>query len=70
MLEPKVGAALTNFVNYGSPNKAALPYIHKDIVSNPLIYPPASVLATLPFQKDIGDAELEYSDRWTEVKSA
>ncbi len=70
MLEPKVGAALTNFVNYGSPNKAALPYINKDIVDNPLIYPPADVLAKLPFQKDIGDAELAYSDRWTAVKSA
>jgi spermidine/putrescine-binding protein len=70
MLEPKVGAALTNAVNYGSPNKAAEPFISKDILDNPLIYPPADVLAKLPFQKDIGDAELEYSDRWTEVKSA
>ena len=70
MLEPKVGAALTNFVNYGSPNKAADPYINKDILTNPLIYPPADVLAKLPFQKDIGDAELAYSDRWTQVKSA
>jgi spermidine/putrescine transport system substrate-binding protein len=70
MLEPKVGAALTNFVNYGSPNKAADPFINKDILTNPLIYPPADVLAKLPFQKDIGDAELEYSDRWTEVKTA
>ncbi len=70
ILEPKVGAALTNFVNYGSPNKAAEPYINKDILDNPLIYPPADVLAKLPFQKDIGDAELAYSDRWTEVKTA
>jgi spermidine/putrescine-binding protein len=70
ILEPKVGADLTNFVNYGSPNKAAAPYIHKDILDNPLIYPPADVLAKLPFQKDIGDAELAYSDRWTQIKSA
>jgi spermidine/putrescine-binding protein len=70
MLEPKVGAALTNFVNYGSPNKAAAAFINKDILDNPLIYPPADVLAKLPFQKDIGDAELAYSDRWTQVKSA
>jgi spermidine/putrescine transport system substrate-binding protein len=70
MLEPKVGAALTNFVYYGSPNKAAEPYINKEILDNPLIYPPADELAKLPFQKDIGDAELEYSDRWTQVKSA
>ena len=70
ILEPKVGAALTNFVNYGSPNKAAEPFITKSILDNPLIYPPAAVLAKLPFQKDIGDDELKYSDRWTEVKTA
>jgi len=70
ILEPKVGAQLTNFVNYGSPNKAAEPYINKDILTNPLIYPTADVLAKLPFQKDIGEDELKYSDRWTEVKTA
>jgi len=70
MLEPKVGAALTNTVHYGSPNQAATPYIDKAILDNPLIYPPADVLAKLPFQKDIGEEELKYSDRWTEVKSA
>jgi spermidine/putrescine transport system substrate-binding protein len=70
MLEPQVGAALTNAVHYGSPNKAATPYIDKAILDNPLIYPPADELAKLPFQKDIGEEELKYSDRWTEVKSA
>ena len=70
MLEPKVGAALTNSVNYGSPNKAAEPYINKDILTNPLIYPPADVLAKLPFQKDIGEDEIKYADRWTKVKTA
>ena len=70
ILDPKVGATLTNYVNYGSPNKAAEKYIHKDILDNPLIYPPADMLAKLPFQKDIGEEELKYSDRWTEVKTA
>jgi putrescine transport system substrate-binding protein len=70
ILEPKVGAALTNFVNYGSPNKAAEPFINKEIRDNPLIYPPADVLAKLPFQKDLGEAELAYSDRWDKVKTA
>jgi spermidine/putrescine-binding protein len=70
ILEPKVGAALTNFVNYGSPNKAAEPFILKSILDDPLIYPPADVLAKLQFQKDIGEDEIKYSDRWTQVKSA
>ena len=70
ILEPKVGAALTNFVNYGSPNKAAEPFINKEIIDNPLIYPSKATLAKLPFQKDIGEDELKYSDRWTDVKTA
>ena len=39
ILEPKVGAALTNFVNYGSPNKAAEPFIDKDILDEPADLP-------------------------------
>jgi spermidine/putrescine transport system substrate-binding protein len=70
ILEPEVGAELTNFVNYGSPNQAAEPMINKEILDNPLIYPPADVLEKLPFQKDIGDEELKYADRWTEVKTS
>ncbi len=70
ILEPKVGAALTNAISYGSPNKAAEPYISKDILENPLIYPPADVLAKLPFAKDIGEDEIKYADRWTKVKTA
>ena len=70
MLEPKVGAALTNFVSYGSPNKAAEPFIDKAILDNPLIYPSAAELAKLPFQKDLGEDEVAYTDRWTQVKSA
>ena len=70
ILEPKVGAALTNSVNYGSPNKAATPFINKEILDNPLIYPPPDVLSKLPFEKDIGEDEIKYADRWTEVKTA
>ena len=39
MLEPKVGAALTNSVNYGSPNKAAEPFIDKDDPRQPADLP-------------------------------
>ena len=70
ILEPKVGAALTNAISYGSPNKAAEPFIDKAILDNPLIYPPADVLAKLPFQKDLGEEEIKYADRWTKVKTA
>ena len=41
ILEPKVGAALTNFVSYGSPNKAAEPFIDKDDPRQPAHLPAA-----------------------------
>jgi spermidine/putrescine transport system substrate-binding protein len=70
ILDPHVGAILTNFTQYGSPNKAALPFIDKALLNNPLVFPPKEVLAKLPFQKDLGEDEIKYSDRWTQVKSS
>jgi spermidine/putrescine-binding protein len=70
ILEPEAGAALTNFTFYGSPNKAAIPFIDKEILDDPLINPPADVVAKLHFQKDLGEDEFKYSDRWTKVKTA
>jgi spermidine/putrescine transport system substrate-binding protein len=70
ILEPQVGADLTNYVSYGSPNEAAEPYIDKAILDNPLIYPPVEVLDNLPFQKDLGEEEVKYADRWTKVKTS
>jgi spermidine/putrescine transport system substrate-binding protein len=70
VLEPEVGAALTNYVRYASPNRASLPYIDRELIDDPLIYPPADILAKLSFLEDLGETELEYSDRWTEIKTA
>ncbi|MFM8236258.1 MAG: PotD/PotF family extracellular solute-binding protein [Actinomycetota bacterium] len=70
ILEPEVGAALSNYVQYGSPNRAALPFIDRELIDNPLIYPPPEILSKLAFLRDLGETELEYSDRWTEIKTA
>jgi spermidine/putrescine transport system substrate-binding protein len=70
ILTPEAGAALTNFTFYGTPNKAALPLIDKEIIDDPLINPPADVVAKLHFQKDLGEDEFKYSDRWTKVTTA
>ena len=69
ILEPKVGADAHELRQLRQPEQGGRRRTSTRTSSNnPLIYPPADVLAKLPFQKDIGDAELEYSDRWTEVK--
>jgi putrescine transport system substrate-binding protein len=69
ILDPKVGAALTNAISYASPNKAAEPFIDKEILDDPKIYPPPEVLSKLVFAKDRGEDELKISDRWSEVKN-
>ncbi|MFB9908112.1 polyamine ABC transporter substrate-binding protein [Allokutzneria oryzae] len=70
ILRPDVGAALSNAVRYGSPNAAAKTFIDKELLNDPLVYPPADVLARLPFIKDLGrEAEARYADAWTKVKT-
>ncbi|MFD5827050.1 spermidine/putrescine ABC transporter substrate-binding protein [Lentzea sp. NPDC060358] len=70
VLGAETGAALSNAVRYGSPNAAAKPLIDKELLDDPVVYPPAEQLAKLPFTKDLGEvAEALYADAWTKVKT-
>lgn len=69
LLEPEVGAQITNFVWYGSPNAAAEPFINEEILSDPAIYPPPEVMEKLEFIRDVGEATTMYDRIWTEIKS-
>ncbi|GAA5316364.1 MAG: putrescine-binding protein SpuD [Candidatus Pelagadaptatus aseana] len=40
VLDAQIGADITNYVWYGSPNKAARAFIDDEILSDPAIYPP------------------------------
>jgi spermidine/putrescine transport system substrate-binding protein len=63
VLRPDIGAEISNFSGYGSPNSKA-------VLDNPVPYPSAEELARLEYQKDLG-AQSEVWDRiWTEIKSA
>ncbi|WP_439661056.1 polyamine ABC transporter substrate-binding protein [Lentzea sp. HUAS TT2] len=70
VLGAEAGAALSNAVRYGSPNAAAKPLIDKELLNDPVVYPPEEQLRKLPFTKDLGgDAEALYADAWTKVKT-
>ncbi len=45
ILEPKVVAAITNYVFYANPNIPALEFVNEEVKSNPGIYPPAETIA-------------------------
>jgi spermidine/putrescine transport system substrate-binding protein len=71
ILDPQVGADISNYTQYGSPNKASIDQglINKDLLENPAIYPPQEVLDKCFILKDIGDAQTQYDEIWAEIKA-
>lgn len=70
LLRPEVGASITNFVYYGSPNKAAEEFILPEILEDPSIYPPAEVQENLVWLTEVGDEGVKlYDELWTAVKA-
>ena len=68
LMDAEVGAAITNFTYYPSPNEAAKAFIDEEILNNPGIYPPAEVAAKLQWLTDVGDAIFTYDEMWTAIK--
>jgi spermidine/putrescine transport system substrate-binding protein len=70
ILDPKIGAQISNFIHYGSPNKTAVDQklIVETDLKNPSIYPPPEVFKKLQVLKDVGDKIKLYDQAWTEVK--
>ncbi len=69
LLRPDIGAQITNYTWYGSPNEASNEFIDPEILEEPAIYPPAETMAKLEFLVDLGDATTLYERLWTEVKA-
>jgi spermidine/putrescine transport system substrate-binding protein len=69
ILEPKVGAALSNYNHYASPNEATMPFLNKGDLNNPGVWPPPETMKTLSFAKDLGDQMKMIDQAWTMVKS-
>jgi len=69
ILEAKVGAKLSNFTQYSSPNKAALPFIRSQDLKNPSIYPPPELRARLEVLEDLGAKTRLYDEIWTQIKA-
>lgn len=70
ILEAKVGAELSNYTYYGTPNEAALPMIDKALTDLPTYNPPDEVFDRLEVIEDTGETTRVYERIFTEVKSA
>ncbi|PAW76065.1 MAG: polyamine ABC transporter substrate-binding protein [Pedosphaera sp. Tous-C6FEB] len=69
VLDAKVGARLSNFLQFATPNAAARAFIKPEDLKNSAIYPPAEVMAKLEFLEDLGAKTKLYDEAWTQVKS-
>lgn len=70
VLDPHVGAEISNYTAYGSPNQAAteMGLIDDDYLADPGIYPPAETLENLFFIVQDPELEQVYNDAWDEVR--
>lgn len=69
VLDPKVGASLSNYNHYASPNEAAKPYLSKEDLANPGVWPTPEIMKTLQLIKDLGNDNRIVDEAWTAVKS-
>jgi putrescine transport system substrate-binding protein len=70
LLEPKVIAAISNYVYYANPNLAAREYLDPALRDDPGIYPPPPVKERLFVPNQRSDREIRaLNRRWTRVKA-
>jgi spermidine/putrescine transport system substrate-binding protein len=72
VLLPEVGAKISNFTHFGTPNKLAIEkgLIDPKDLKNPQIYPADQAFAKMKFLQDVGKATALYDRAWTEVKAS
>lgn len=69
ILQPEIGAELSNYNSYATPNEASLPLIEPEQRNNPQIYPTPEMNKKLVAISDIGAAMRLYDEAWTRIKS-
>ena len=69
ILDPQVGADLSNYNQYATPNQASMEFITPEDLTNPGIYPDEASMKVLHFTKDLGKDNVVVDQAWTLVKS-
>lgn len=70
ILRGDIGAILSEYNYFASPNMAAEEILGEEFTGDPAVYPPADVLERLQFIEPVGEAESVFQRLWDEVKSA
>lgn len=69
ILEPNVGAQLSNFNHFATPNAASMKFIDKNDLTNPAVYPNEATMKTLETVLDLGKDNRLYSEVWKMIKT-
>ena len=70
IMEPKVVAAISDYVFYANLNKEATQFVSDDVKNNPNIYPPADVKKNLfALKAHTPDYDRELTRAWTQIKT-
>jgi spermidine/putrescine transport system substrate-binding protein len=69
ILDPEVGAQLSNYLAYATPNEASLPMIDEEVRSDERVYPSEESMARMSVLEDVLDATTLYDQVWTRVKA-
>lgn len=69
VLEPEIGARISNAFRFSTPNARARPLIDPALLRNPALYPPEETVQRLEFLRDLGANTRLYDQIWTAVKS-
>jgi putrescine transport system substrate-binding protein len=70
LMDPQIAADGANFVNYATPNKAALPFVKPELRDNPNVYPPPDIMAKL-FPDKVATPTIDRlrTRTWTRIKT-
>ena len=69
LLDPTVGAHLSNYINYATPNAAAMKKINPESRENPRIYPTPETIKKMEYLEDVGQETGLYDEVWTAAKA-
>jgi spermidine/putrescine transport system substrate-binding protein len=69
ILDAQVGAQLSNYLAYATPNEASLPLIDPAVRDDIRVYPTDAQMARMQMLEDVGDATGLYDQIWTLVKA-
>ena len=69
MLDPKIGAQLSTYTEFSTPNQAAKKFLNETVLNNPVLYPPTEIMQKLEYQQDVDKHTQLYNVVWSALKT-